>query len=484
MKSSHYSAAGGNSASTSGTISQPVSASGNVSASVVSNANQATVAPSASARTSDSAPASGTSGSATAATETAQLGRHINLPQAVALYIGAVVGSGILLTPGITARMAGPSALIAWGCMALLILPLALSMGLLSARYPNAGGVSHFVTLAFGPKLGALIGWFFLMSVPIGAPVATLTGAGYLTAALGWSEPVRVVIAAVLLLFSLLVNWIGFQLAGKIQVIIVGAIILVLGVAIVVAIPDVRAANFTPFMPHGWVPVGQAAAMLFWCFIGWEAVSHLSEEFKDPQQAAVRGVMIAAAIVGLLYLLTAIVTIGTQSYMNNADASLVHVIGSRLGVWGAVLSGLTAAFICTATSVAYIGAASRVAFALSRNGYAARRFSHLSPRFRTPTVGIGFLAMCFMLILSLYATGWLKLELLLQLPNSAFILTYLAGCAAGVRLLWKERLGRWISGISFLFTLIVFPFTGWAILYPVAITILFWLLTRQRAKSH
>ncbi|WP_411346717.1 APC family permease [Paenibacillus sp. WLX1005] len=403
------------------------------------------------------------------------------MPQAVALYIGAVVGSGILITPGITAHMAGPSAIIAWICMALLILPLALSMGLLSARYPNAGGVSHFVSLAFGPRLGALIGWFFLMSVPIGAPVAALTGAGYLTAALGWSEPIRITIAAALLLFSLLINWIGFQLAGKIQVVVVGAIILVLGLAIVVAIPDMKVSNFTPFMPQGWFSVGQSAAMLFWCFIGWEAVSHLSEEFKDPQKAAVRGVIIAASIVGLLYLLTAIVTIGTQSYLNDADASLVHLIGSRLGIWGAVLSGLTAACICTATTVAYIGAASRVAFALSRSGYAARPFSHLSPRFRTPTVGIAFLGSCFVIILSLYATGLLKLELLLQLPNSAFILTYLAGCAAGVRLLWKEKVGRWISGISFAFTLIVFPFTGWAILYPLAITILFWLMTRKRA---
>ncbi|MFD1886066.1 APC family permease [Paenibacillus wenxiniae] len=405
------------------------------------------------------------------------------MTQAVALYIGAVVGSGILITPGITARMAGPSALIAWGCMALLILPLALSMGLLSARYPNAGGVSHFVSLAFGPRIGALIGWFFLMSVPIGAPVAALTGAGYLTAALGWSESIRIMIAAALLLVSLFINWVGFQLAGKIQVIVVGAIIVVLGVAIVVAIPDMRLANFTPFMPNGWLPIGQSAAMLFWCFIGWEAVSHLSEEFENPQKAAVRGVIIAASIVGILYLLTAIVTIGTQSYVNGADASLVHLIGNRLGWWGAILSGLTAACICTATTIAYIGAASRVAFALSRNGYAARPLSYLSPRFRTPTVGISFLAVCFMIILSLYATGLLKLELLLQLPNSSFILTYLAGCAAGMRLLWKERLGRWISGVSFLFTLIVFPFTGWAILYPLTITIVFWLLTRKRGTK-
>lgn len=70
------------------------------------------------------------------------LKRTIGMPQAIALYIGAVLGSGVLIVPGLAAEMAGPASLLAWGFMTLLILPLALSMGLLSAKFPNAGGVS------------------------------------------------------------------------------------------------------------------------------------------------------------------------------------------------------------------------------------------------------------------------------------------------------------------------------------------------------
>lgn len=130
------------------------------------------------------------------------LQKNIGMPQAIALYIGAVLGSGVLIVPGLAAEMAGPASLLAWGFMSLLILPMALSMGLLSAKFPNAGGVSHFVTLAFGPKAGSLVGWFFLMSVPIGAPVAALTGAGYMTAAMGWDESARITIAAIMLVIS------------------------------------------------------------------------------------------------------------------------------------------------------------------------------------------------------------------------------------------------------------------------------------------
>lgn len=94
-------------------------------------------------------------------TNESKLQSTIGLPQAIALYIGAVLGSGILIVPGLAAQMAGPASLLAWGFMTLLILPMALSMGLLSAKFPNAGGVSHFVTLAFSPRAGAYIGWFF-----------------------------------------------------------------------------------------------------------------------------------------------------------------------------------------------------------------------------------------------------------------------------------------------------------------------------------
>jgi len=92
--------------------------------------------------------------------DTHNLKGTIGLPQVIALYIGAVLGSGVLIVPGLAEEIAGPASLLAWGLMTLLVLPLALTMGLLSAKFPNAGGVSHFVTLAFGPQAGSLVGCF------------------------------------------------------------------------------------------------------------------------------------------------------------------------------------------------------------------------------------------------------------------------------------------------------------------------------------
>jgi amino acid efflux transporter len=397
------------------------------------------------------------------------LKRTIGLPQAIALYIGAVLGSGVLIVPGLAAQIAGPASLLAWGIMTLLVIPLALSMGLLSARFPNAGGVSHFVTTAFGKQAGALVGWFFLMSVPIGAPVAALTGAGYMTAAMGWNETAKIGIAIAILVIGLFVNIIGMKLVGQVQIAVVVAIVAVLLMAIVGAQPHIRTEHLTPFMPHGWVSVGQATAILFWCFIGWEAVSHMSEEFKDPQKAAIRGVSIAAVIVGLLYLLTAIAVVGTHSYKaGESDAALVWVIRQLLGPWGAWVSGLTGVFICTATIIAYAGAASRLAYALSREGQAPKWMGTLSSKYGTPTGGLLFLTLCFTTIMALYSSGAVTLTRLIQFPNATFILTYL----------WGVR----ISWLSFLSTAIVFPFVGWAILYPILIVAVY--AGAQRIKAH
>ncbi|TCP58930.1 amino acid/polyamine/organocation transporter (APC superfamily) [Tumebacillus sp. BK434] len=417
--------------------------------------------------------------------KTKTLKATIGLPQAVALYIGAVLGSGVLLVPGLAAEIAGPASLLAWGLMTLLVLPMALTMGLLAAKFPSAGGVSHFVSRAFGERAGTVIGWFFLMSVPIGAPVAALTGAGYLTVAMGWGETARIGIAVLMLLAGLLTNLLGMKIAGGVQVAVVAAIIAVLVLAIAGAAPNIEARHFTPFLPNGWISVGQAAAILFWCFIGWEAVSHLSEEFVDPEREAVKGVTIAAVIVGVLYFCTALAAVGTHTYGSAglSEASLALVIEGILGKSGVYVAGFTGVFICTATIIAYVGATSRLAYALASKGEAPRPLAIRSEKHGTPLGGLGFLALCFAVVLTLYASGAMSLSTLIQFPNATFILTYLGGCAAAIRLLKGNRWGVGLSWLSFVLTALIFPFVGWAVLYPLLIMLLLFLAERMKKTS-
>ena len=408
----------------------------------------------------------------------------LRFPQVLALYIGSVLGSGILILPGLAAEAAGPASLVAWGMMSLLVIPMALTMGLLSVRYPSAGGVSHFVTRAFGPGPGSLIGWLFLLSVVVGAPVLALTGAGYVCAAFGLGGPCRPAIAAVILLAALVSNYLGMRTTGRLQVAVVVTTIVILAAALAGSVTAVDPGNFAPFLPHGWGSVGHAMTLIFWCFIGWEAVSHLTAEFEDPGRDVVRGTLAAAVVVSLVYLATAVAVIGTRSYGPGvSDVSLVHLIRLSSGAWGGYLSGAAALFICVAPAIAYTGAASRLAYALSATGYAPTALSRLSRRYRTPAGGLGFLALAFGLVLLGFSSGLVSLPALIQLPNASFILTYLGGCGAGLVLLRGVRAGRFVSAVSLALTGVILLFAGWSVLYPVLIALAWSAFMLHRRRS-
>ncbi len=398
----------------------------------------------------------------------------LRLPQVVALYTGAVLGSGILILPGLAAELSGPASLIAWGLMAILVVPMALTMGLLSAKYPDAGGVSSFVTKAFNPQIGSLIGWFFLLSVVVGAPVLALTGSGYVCASVGLGDIFRLLIAIAILSAGILLNYIGMKMTGQVQVAVVLTTIIVIIVTIIGSFTAIEPSNFTPFMPYGWESVGHVSAVLFWCFIGWEAISHISGEFLDPQRDAIRGTLIAAAIISILYFLTAFVVVGTHSYGPAlSDVSLIHIIKTSFGSSGATVAGVAALFICMAPAIAYIGAASRLACSLASNGFAPHFLARRSEKYHTPFGGLVFLSGCFAILLLVFSTRIVSLSTLIQIPSGTFILTYIGGCAAGIVLLKNSRFGVIISIISLILTSAIFLFVGWAVVYPLVITI-FW----------
>lgn len=398
------------------------------------------------------------------------LSKTLGLTQIVALYIGSVLGSGVLLIPGLAAEKAGPASIVAWLLMSVLVLPMAITMGLLSARFPSAGGVSTFVRTAYGDRFGNMVGWFFLLSVPIGAPILSVTGAHYLAVLFQWGE-VQVYLCAGLILLTVLgMNVFGLHVAARVQTIVVSLILSILILAVIAAIPHTSAEHFTPFAPNGWLSVIQAAVLMFWCFIGWEAVTHLSEEFVDPSKNAIRGVLWSAGIVALLYFAVAFMTVATHSYgVGISAASLSVMIQLSLGPVGGWIVAITALFICIATANAYVGAASRIAFALSQENIAPRWFGRLHPKYQTPTGGLLFLAMCFVIALTTLYLGLIDLTRLIELPNSTFIATYIGGCLAGVKLLRDNRVGRIASWTSLIFTACLYPFLGWSALYPLAI---------------
>ncbi|HEY3367982.1 MAG TPA: amino acid permease [Symbiobacteriaceae bacterium] len=411
----------------------------------------------------------------------AGLARQIRLPQAVALYVGSVLGSGVLLIPGYAADAAGPASVLVWLFMSVLALPMALTLGVLSTRYPDAGGVSAFVRRVYGPSAAAVAGWLFLAAVPIGAPVAALAAASYVQVVFGLSHWGMIGLAGLIVAAALLNNYLGVGFLGRSQVAISGTIVAVLALTVVVAAPHVDMANFRPLAPAGFVGMGRAASLMFWCFIGWEAVTHLSEEFTDPKRDTIRAILVAAAVVGVFYTAVGLVTVGTHAYGPGlSNGSLAAIVVRYLGPAGGVIIALMAVFVCLGTISAYVGATSRLAYSLAREGVAPAALARLHPTRRTPTVALGTLGVTMLVVLALQGLGGVSLGFLLSLPNASFIGTYVLGSLAAVQLLKDDRAMWLLAWVSLALSVGVYLFLGWAALYAPLVAGLVWLYVRRR----
>ena len=199
-----------------------------------------------------------------------------------ALYIGAILGPGLLLLPGLAAAEAGPASILAWIALLGLSGLFAAVFSALGRRVPSAGGVMGYVTAGLGPRAGRATGWIFLAGVVGGAPIVCLIGAGYVTELTGGSQLARATVAAALLLTVIGLAAGGLRASATAQLVLVSLLTSVVVVAVAGSATAARAGNWAPFAPHGWLSVGSAAATLMFSFAGWEAVSAAHHALQGP----------------------------------------------------------------------------------------------------------------------------------------------------------------------------------------------------------
>lgn len=396
------------------------------------------------------------------------LQRSIGLATAVALYVGAVIGAGVLVLPGEAAAIAGGGSLVAWLIDALLGIPIALVFAALAARHPDAGGVSVYVARAFGASWGAVVGWFYFVACAVGQAAVTLTGGYYLTHATGGGQAASYATAAVLLAFATLSNLRGIRMAGWLQMGISAAIALMLAVAALAALPHIHEAALLPGRGYDAGAIGRTAVLLFFAFFGWEAIAHLAEEFRDPARDVPRATLLAVVVITALYLGIAVAVLGTGTYgadeINNT--AVARLLGASFGIGAGRAAALVALLISAGTANAFIAAASRLGYALARDGALPARLARLNAR-QVPASAIALtavIAAAVLLVSFMYDIGAARI---LTVPSVLGITTYVLGLGAGIRLL--SGYARWLAVVGIGPCLVLLPFAGWALLVPVAI---------------
>src|SRR5208337_1038546 len=218
------------------------------------------------------------------ADESRSLRKSIRLREGVFMYVGSVLGSGILVAPAIAANIAGPSSIVAWILLSLLSYPIGYTFGALAATYPNAGGLSSFVKRGFGWTIGTVAGWLFVFSFFVGSPIVAIIASSYVIISLGLSQALLYPIAFFFMCFTILINVTGIRISSRVESIVLGTVVALLFLAVALTLPHVQLSNFTPFAPKGWLAIGTVAVIIFWSFQGYENVPHMAEEFKNPQR--------------------------------------------------------------------------------------------------------------------------------------------------------------------------------------------------------
>ena len=358
-----------------------------------------------------------------------------------ALYVGAVLGSGVIALPALAAEAAGPASLLAWAGLALLSVPLAATFAALGARYPDAGGVSTYVRRAFaGPEAAAVVGWCFYFTVPVGAPAAAMFGGAYVASAIGGGSATVLATAAGLMLVVTLVNLFGIRVSGRLQLVLTALLVVLLLTAMAVSAPHARAAHLHPFAPHGWMGVFHAGALLVWSFAGWEAITHLAGEFRNPARDLPRATYLAVAIISLLYVGVAaasVLVLGPAAA--SARAPLAELLALGIGGNVQVLAAVAALLLTLGAMNAYFAGAAKLGAALGRDGALPPWFARGAVAGEVPRRSLAVVAGLAGLSLALAAWSGSGPAPLVLFTTGAFVAIYALGAAAALRLLDGRR---------------------------------------------
>ncbi|KQS54272.1 amino acid permease [Brevundimonas sp. Leaf363] len=369
----------------------------------------------------------------------------LSWPHLLALGVGAIVGTGILTLIGVGAGLAGPAVLVSFGLAGLVCLCAALAYAELSTMMPAAGSAYAYSYAVLGELAAWVIGWSLILEYSLVVSAVAVGWSGYAVGFLsGLGIDVPLALAAgphaggIVNLPAVAIIGVvtGLLLLGTRESATLNAVLVVIKIAALVAfvalaLPHFEQAHFTPFMPNGFgapfvqTGVMAAAAIIFFAFYGFDAISTAAEETKKPERDLAIGIVGSMLICTVLYMVVAAVAIGARPVADFADspeplALILRQIGQ--GGWAQVIAA--AAVIALPTVLlAFLFGQSRIFLGMARDGLLPRRLAKVSSR------GVPAVVTVFTAVIVAILAGLLPLDELASLANAG---TLAAFCAVGV----------------------------------------------------
>ncbi|MGR0320974.1 APC family permease [Agromyces sp. ZXT2-3] len=378
---------------------------------------------------------------------------RLGLVQGTALYIASVLGTGILVLPGLAAQAAGPASVVAVAAVLLLSIPLAGTFAALASRFPDAGGVASYVRRALGPTAARMTGYWFFFGVCVGAPVVAVLGGEYVVAVLGVDRAAVPIIGLAVFVPPFIANWFGVRVAGWVQFVLTGLLLTVVVGVVAVTFPAAEAGNFTPFLPNGWAGVGVAISLFVWAFAGWEVGTHIAGEFRDPRRTIPLATGIAIAVVGVGYLALQFVTVAVLGdRAGESQVPLLDLVETTAPGIGSVLVAIVAAIVTVGVVNAYLPAFGKLGAALGRDGDLPRFFAKGAEDGAVPRRALALTAGLIVVYFGLMLWNRLDLSGFILIHTSNMVAIYAAGMLAATLLLRRFSLGWWLAVVATVLT--------------------------------
>lgn len=336
------------------------------------------------------------------------LAPSLSWPQLMAMGVGAIIGTGILTLIGVGVDRAGPAVLISFAIAGAVCACAALAYAELSAMMPTAGSAYSYSYVALGEVVAWVVGWSLILEYSLVVSTVAVGWSGYASPLLmGIGFPAALTqgpelgglinlpaVAIIAIVTGLLL--LGTRESARVNSILVVVKIVTLLLFVGCTLPYFDAANFDPFMPYGYAAhvdsdgidrgVMAAAAIIFFAFYGFDAISTAAEETKRPARDLPIAIIGSMAVCTLIYMIVAATAVGAVPFTRFANSpEPLALIMRSIGQDNVARIVATAAVIALPTVLlAFLFGQSRIFLAMARDGFLPQRFARISSR-GTPT---------------------------------------------------------------------------------------------------
>lgn len=332
-------------------------------------------------------------------TITPQLQRELGVLGATMMGLGSIIGTGVFVSIGIAAGIAGPAVIVAVALAAFVATCNGLNSAQLAANHAVSGGTYEYGYKYLNPWFGFTAGWMFLLAKTASAATAALGFASYLlttTNLIGRGLLVPIALVAVILFTAIVLS--GIRRSNLVNIIIVSVTLLSLGLFVIVCLPRaviVGAENITPFFSENTASVLHATALMFVAYTGYGRIATMGEEAKEPRKTIPRAMVICLLLTMLLYITVAAVGIGAvgadvlgkvtqQAQAAPLEVAIRNVAGPAAGLVVAI--GAMTAMLGVLLNL--ILGLSRVVLAMGRRRDLPRLFARLNQSGSTPVLAV------------------------------------------------------------------------------------------------